>query len=294
MLLKFTSAGRTATARLACLLLALFFCGGTAARAAGFMVSPGRVELPVKPGFERTFPVVVDFSKDEGEAGLPNLRIAVRTEDWTLDPEGGLRTAPAGTLARSATPWLTLSTTEFVIAAGTKQVVRVTVTVPPGTPAGDYYAALYVEDRDPPPPPKEGERRLNIRYRFYSLVYVMVPELTRRGELKKIRVAYDGRAVNVNSLLANGGNSHLRPVHSFEVRDEQDRAVARSEAKETTVLLGGSELSEGLSLKAALPPGKYKLIYQVDFGESQPVQAGQYDFEVTTPVAEKKPAPQIR
>src|SRR5689334_19464576 len=127
MFLTFISSRRFTPARLVCLLLVACWCGGAEARAAGFMVSPGRVELPVRPGAERTFPVVVDYSKDETEGQLPNLRVAVRAEDWTLDPDGGLRTAPAGTLPRSAADWLTLSTTEFAIAAGTKHVVRVTV-----------------------------------------------------------------------------------------------------------------------------------------------------------------------
>jgi hypothetical protein len=173
------------------------------------------------------------------------------------------------------------SPAEFTIASGTKQSIRLTISVPEGTRSGDYYTAVYIEDRNPPPPPKENNPQLNIRYRFYSLIYVMVPDLTRNGEIADLLASTeDGRPI-VKATLKNSGNSHVRGIHSVEIRDEADKVVAEIPKKEASVLLGESQLTTKLKLDKTLPAGKYTVAYTVDFGKGHSIQVGKTKLEVT-------------
>lgn len=266
-------------------LVALLFVFATASassvKAQGFGVSPGRIELEVKPGAERTTVLTVDYGKEEQIKDQPNIRVIARAEDWGLKPDGELLTAPAGTQPRSATNWLIFSPAEFTIAPGTKQTIRLTISVPAGTKPGDYYTAVYLEDRNPPPPPQANNPQINIRYRFYSLIYVMVPELTRRGEITNlVASAEEGKTV-VNATLKNTGNSHIRGIHSVEIKNEADQTVAEIPRKEATVLLGDSEMTLQLALDKRLPAGKYKVVYSIDFGKTQSVLVGKTMLEIT-------------
>ena len=247
----------------------------------GFEVSPGRIELDVKPGNAKTASITTDYSMEGATTALANIRIAVKAEDWGLSPIGQVLSGPAGTMPRSATSWLMFSPAEFTIASGKKQVIRFTFSVPKGTTPGDYYTAIYVADRTPPPPDEKKLLSLNIRYRFYSLIYVMVPNLTRKNEITNVTAGIDKGLPVVKASLKNTGNSHIRSTHSVEFRDETDRVVAEIPKHPATVLLGDSELTQTLRLDKPLAPGQYKVVYTNDAGKGMPIKVGTTILEVT-------------
>ena len=246
----------------------------------GISLLPNRIEVVIPAGTEKTVGVAVDYTRD-APGKMPLLRLAARLEDWALDEKGEVRTAPVNTLPRSAASWITYTPSEFTIAPETRQILRFTITVPKDAAPGDYYLACYVENRLAPPPPTQGKAQLTINFRFYTMIYVMVPGLSRDGELQGLETAMVNGFPIVSPKLANKGNSRIRPMQSVEIRDAADKVVFSSPMSEALVVLGGHSWQMPIPIDAALPAGKYKLAYTVDFGERKPLQRGTSAFEVT-------------
>lgn len=275
------------TRRFALLLLnifapALFCCPiSVNAQAGAIGLDPTRIEVVIPAGTEKTVGATVGYSREIAGVELPPARLISRMEDWTITPDGDVKFAPVNTLERSAASWVTASTSELTLAPETQKVIRFTVSVPKNTAPGDYYFAAYVESRDAPPPPKEGEKRITISFRNYLMVYVLVPGLTFEGELRGLATKVINGIPVVSPTLGNKGNSRLRPKHSFEIRDSADRVVFDSQPSEARVLLGGHSWQMPYIVDAKLPIGLYKVAYKVDFGDKKAVQIGRTTFEIT-------------
>ncbi len=225
--------------------------------------------------------MVVSYNRDFPEAKLPTARLVARLEDWTMDNTANIKLAPTGTMEKSAARFVTYGPAEFNLAADTRQVIRFTINVPKDTPPGDYLLACYIESRNPPPPPGAGGRQLNIMFRYYTMIYVMVPGLTDEGQLADLETkAINGLPI-VSPKLENKGNSHLRPMHSVEIRDANDKVVFSSPMAETTVVLGGKDWQQNFPVDVELSAGNYTLKYSVDFQDKKAIQVGKTTFEIT-------------
>ena len=258
----------------------LFSIDAFAQENGGISLAPNRLEVSIPAGTEKTVGVAVDYTRD-APGTLPLLRLAARLEDWALDEKGEVRTAPINTLPRSAASWITYTPSEFTIAPENRQILRFTISVPKETAPGDYYLACYVENRLAPPPPTQGKAQLTISFRFYTMIYVMVPGLSRDGELLGLDTKITNGYPVVSPKLGNKGNSRIRPMQSVEIRDAGDKVVFSSPMSEALVVLGGHSWQMPIPVDAPLTAGKYKLAYTVDFGDRKPLQRGTSDFVVT-------------
>ncbi len=259
--------------------------GSTAAQSVkgGFGISPMKKEVVIPAGTEKTFPVSANYATgDDPENKALPLRMVARMMDWTINPDDSIKVSAVNTLPRSAASWVVYSPAEFIVQPNSSQMLRFTVSVPKETLPGDYYFAVYVEDRNPPPPPKPGERLLNVRFRFFSLIYIMVPDLTQDGELENLLAKIENGTPIISPKLKNKGNSHLRPSHSFEIRNEADRVVAEMPMQEWHDILSDKSMELRLPVQTELPAGKYKVVYKVDFGVLKlPIYSGKTTFEIT-------------
>lgn len=260
--------------------------GNFAARAqnaeAHIGLDPSRIEVVIPAGTERTFGATVEYSREDRTKEVPLARLIARMQDWTIEDNGEVKFVEANTLPGSASSWVTFGPSEFTLAADKKQIVRFTVSVPKNTKPGDYYFAIYTENRLPPPPPTEfNSKRINVSFRYYTMVYVQVPGLTNDGEL----LALDAKVVNgtpvLTSKFGNKGNSRVRPKHTVEIRDHADKTVFKSDPTETRVVLGGHTIERSYPIDNNLPEGDYKLVYTVDFGDKKALQIGKANFSIT-------------
>ena len=215
---------------------------------------------------------------------LPLARIIARLEDWTVQNDGEIKFAPVGTLERSAKPFVTYSPAEFALDGNNgRQAVRLTFNVPKETPPGDYLLACYFEGRDNPPPPKQGEAQLYVRFRYYSLIYVMVPGLTRNGELIGMNIKVENGKPIIIPKMENKGNSRIRPKHAVEIRDAKDNVVFNSPMSDATAILGGKNWEKPFTIDADLPSGDYTLSYTADFGDYTALRKAKLNFKITEP-----------
>lgn len=261
-------------ARVPLLSAALLACWAPGAAAQGWQVSPARQEIRVAPGESRTFPVRVER---DALPGAPDqaVRFTIAPGDWDIGRQGEMLLYPPQTTADSACDWATFSPTGFTLLPGAAADVRVTVSVPPGTPPGLRRLGLFFEEHSPVPPAGPQTRRLVMRYRLSTLVYVVVPEPERQFALGEVDVARAERGeVVVHAVLRNPGALHLRPTHWVEVRDAAGRTMLRTEATPTMVLLPGRELEVELRAPAGDRPAEpVQIRYVVDPGDNLALQA---------------------
>lgn len=254
---------------------ALTLAGGCAAEIraqGGVSIYPNVAEITVAAGKEKTFALTSAYKLDKPEyaAFLKNTRVVARLSDWQAEASGSIKTAKTGTLERSAAPWVIYSPAEFTLTPGSVQLLRFTVSVPKETAPGDYYFAVYIEDRDPPPP-KEADKKINVRLRIYSLIYVQVPGLTRDGEITGLKAQMTDGIPTVISTFKNTGNSFITPRHAIEVRDQADKLVAEVPMKATRRINGNTEMDVKTALPETLEAGIYKVIYKADAGNNKPI-----------------------
>ncbi len=244
----------------------------------GISLAPARIELEMRPGSETT--VVVDLDYHSTVENSQPVRIVASLNDWTIDRNGQVEFQKANTLPNSASSWLIYSPAETTVTPGNIHAIRVTVSVPKDATAGDHLTALIVEQRPDTIKLNQNRRQMVVRYRMAAVFYIKVPQLTRRGSLESLRAEASADRLLVTPILRNEGNSAIRPITSLKVTDSSGLCIAEVPQKESLPVLGGSELSQPVTLEKPLAPGSYSVRYRVDFQDGNRPTEGVTDLVV--------------
>ena len=237
----------------------------------GISVAPARFEMEMQPGSETTVVVNIDYHNPT-ENSQP-IRLVASLNDWTIDRDGQVQFAKAGTLPNSASSWLIYSPAETTVTPGNLHAIRVTISVPKDATPGDHLSALIIEQRPDNIKLNENRRQVVIRYRMASVFYIKVPQLRRQGSLESLRAEAKEGQVIVSPLLKNSGNSVIRPLTSLKVTDTAGVSIVELPQRESLPLLGGAELVQPLVVETRLAPGTYNVKYRVDFQDgSRPTE----------------------
>lgn len=242
--------------------------------AQGWLATPARHEMLVPPGKSSTFVVRLEREAIRGVAPEP-VRFTVAPGDWDISRSGEVILAPPQSLPESANAWMIFSPAEFTLPPGGVQQVRVTISVPQEMPPGVYRAGLFFEEHSPLPPQQGVPRRVVIRYRMSTLIYVMVPPLQKKIAVHDVEVKGSTEGgLSVRAVLQNLGTVHLRPQHWVELRDGEGKLLLRTDSLPTMVVLPGRELEVELHLPKELPRvSSYQIRYLVDAGRDLPLQS---------------------
>ncbi|HXG90906.1 MAG TPA: hypothetical protein VNN73_00870 [Blastocatellia bacterium] len=252
----------------------------------GIGLAPARFELLMLPGTEKT--VIVNIIYNAGTTDAKPVRLVATLGDWTILANGEMDYQRAGARADSAAPWMIHSPSEVTAVPGKVHPVRVTISVPKDAKPGDHLAALFVESRPDNIKLDQQQRQVVLRFRLAALFYIMVPQLTREGSLQDLKAKADEHGLIITPTIKNGGNSHIRPVHSIKVIDSKGAIVAEYPECESLPVLGGVELSRPILIENNLPPGNYAVHYRVDFKDGGRIVEGQTDLIVENQIAQKK------
>lgn len=142
-------------------------------------VAPARTMLDLQAGQTVTFEATCIAR------GNVNCRATVDTRD-ALRRSAGFQFQPPGDELWSAGRWLSVEPAEFDLDPGDVRTMKVTVTVPEGTPDGEYYAAFFVTAR-PVATPGAGTV-IRAAGSIGSIVYIAIGEHLGRSA---ILVPYD-------------------------------------------------------------------------------------------------------
>lgn len=168
---------------------------------------------------------------------------------------GGFGAGLFGDEVSGTTGWLSYPTSEVTLGPREATVVTFEVAVPAGTAAGQYIAALVIENVEPVS--GSGPVALNQVNRNAIAVAIDVPG-AREPALAIGGVTH--KSVLGSSLLVfdviNPGNTHLRPAGAFRLLDARGSQVTDGAVAMDIVYAGTSTQLEAVLLDP-LPPGDY-------------------------------------
>ena len=261
-----------------CLTTGFFSLAGVAhAQTAGMGLNPGRAEVEILPGSEKTVGFQIESpTSDEPVRG----RLLLSLTDWSLDQNATAVYADPAALPNSASPWTVFSPTAVSISSGQTHLVRVTVKVPVDAKPGVYRTGIFVQERPPATPPIAGTHMLYFRFRYMFTLYVVVPPVTLRGELSDVSMQSEPEGIRLVYEAKNVGSRHLRPRISWSIQNAQQEEITSARNEDFTVLLPFSTVATGPVVASNLPPGRYELAAEMDFNDGAPVQAIRRTVEI--------------
>jgi P pilus assembly chaperone PapD len=255
---------------LALLGFVLFSAVAGHAQTAGLGINPGRSEIEMKPGQEKT--VAFEIEAPPSDVVMRG-RLMLSLADWDIKEDAGIAYSDPATHSNSAASWIVFSPAAVNIASGQKQLVRVTVRLPQSAQPGVYRAAIFVQERPPATPPDSGQHLVYVRFRYVFFLYVVVPPVSIQAELLDVALQIQPGGANLVCSLRNGGSRHARPYISWTIRDANQQVIRSVKQYEASVLLPFSSLNERFPIDETLPPGKYEVTAQVDFQDKGPLHS---------------------
>ncbi len=247
---------------------------------AGLGLNPGRLEIEVKPGGQKTVGFYVEAPPSEETV---RGRVLVSFTDWGLKEDGSMTLSDSGTEPMSAAKWITFSPSAVSISSGQRALVRVTVDVPKDAQPGTYRTGLLVQERPPTIIPKAGEHLVAFHFRYMETLYVIVPPVAADPHLLDAVLEVSGKGLNVVCRMRNEGSALVRPYVTWSLRAEDGHVEMEDISRETTVLLPHSTLAEPIPLSDLPTPGRYQLSMAADFRDGKPIQSIVRTVEISSP-----------
>ncbi len=228
-------------------LLSLLFLLLSSALAADIGITPPRLELSGRPG-ETVSATVTVLTTAPAEQ-----QIATELSDWSLDPEGDIVFLPASSFIYSASDWLNLDMTDFILESSGSQEVRVSLSIPADTALEGTYQSMVFFTVVPVQTETSGVGVLTTT-RIGLAVYLTITG-TEAPELELLDF-YQEDDNSLSLAILNLGNTMSRLSGVVELRDETGAMKYRLEVPDVPVLRD-SERELRLEFPEALESGFY-------------------------------------
>ncbi|MBE3576814.1 MAG: hypothetical protein IMX00_03900 [Limnochordales bacterium] len=212
------------------------------------------------------------------------LHFTTTLADWQISPDGDLELAPAGSLPRSASPWVRVSPREFDVPAKGTFTVRYAISVPATVAdgVGGEYRSMIVAQSQALPSRTGGIMIAGaVAIKVFVQIGAAAPGLAVT-DLREVSRPLSSGAVQPPSFqvqVKNTGNVHLRPVGRLEVR-QGDRLLYQLPINEAaaTVLPDATRIFT-VALPEPLPSGDYQIIALFDYGGAK-LTGGRLNYRV--------------
>lgn len=227
--------------------------------------------------------------------GESPLKMLVYPGDAWTTPDGGLGGPLLGESSKSTGLWVKSEISEVEIQGRETKEIPFRISVPEGTPAGDYMALLFVQEAgkaDEAPEAQGADEKkaafaVTLQTRFAIVLWVRVPGALNPGLALEppVKAVQDGR-LTLSYNLRNDGNVFLKPSTSWVLLAPDGTEVASAPRLEGASLVPGGTMAIPVQLPTdqALVRGSYRL--QVKAGAepkgAAAISASQ-DFEVPLP-----------
>ncbi|MEJ7901079.1 MAG: hypothetical protein WKF63_04485 [Thermomicrobiales bacterium] len=170
-------------------------------------------------------------------------------------PNGGFAAATEDHEPAGATRWIDYPSETFATQPGDERDIELTASVPPGTPPGEYVAALVVQTAEPIGIP--GAETFNQIIRATISVEITVPgEMTSGFGLGAPAVSPAADWWTLDLPITNTGTTRIRPHGELLVTTANGDAVSITQVEMSSVY-GGNTSSVRVELPGHLPLGDY-------------------------------------
>ncbi len=233
----------------------------------------------------------VDRAFDLINTSDETITIGCLFADAMTGPEGTVGVSPAPN-PTGAGGWLSLRDPELdriTLAPGKSRHVPITVSIPPGTPPGDYMGMVVFHEI--PPPRVDGEVHagdasfsIQVVTRIATAVWVRVPGvIEHRVELRAAHKSFADGQLNIVVDVANVGNLYTKVGGSWQLSGPTGRVVLEETSGEWGNLLPSASFSRRIPVSTPRPlvRGEYVLHVRLEYGD--PVQSISRVFELQLP-----------
>jgi hypothetical protein len=181
---------------------------------------------------------------------------------------------PAGKVAHSAHKLIAVVPSQFVLAPGKTQRVRLQVAVPTGTAGGEYHGMVFFETGPQRTEVKRRGATMLFNQRIGETIYVAVPPVRKSATVKGLAYmpADKGQPPRIGLALQNLGTVHVRGTAKLTIAQPDGQPVLELPVTDLTLLRESKRLFY-LPLKAPLAPGRYRAWLSFDYGGEALVQA---------------------
>jgi hypothetical protein len=153
------------------------------------------------------------------------------------------------------TTWLDFPTETVDFDAQEATERSFTVTVPEGTPPGQYITGIAVETANASP--MEGDAPIMVKYRLAAAVLITVPGPVEPSfQIGTISAAVDEQTTTIDGIIENTGNIRVRPEGTLTVTDASGKDVVTAQISMGSVYAGDTTTFQ-VNLPTPLPEGEY-------------------------------------
>lgn len=262
-----------------------------------YITDPGRRAIEASKGF-------YDFYLQPGESvqhvfevensGSEAALYEIYPGDGGNSPSGTLVGTPKGQPAQAAGSWLSLEKAQLQLQPKDAQRVAFRLTVPAGTPVGEYLSYLFIQPEPIQDKPVDGSAGTNqvqsgmqVRTRVGILVLTFVGDVNQRKSAWQVSPpvkAYENGEIFARLKVTNAGNVFLKPRITWSLTNPQGQPVAQAENSELGYVCARQDLTFQIPLSAGkvLARGAYRLNYKI-FDTRHPDLTQEATVEVTLP-----------
>lgn len=225
--------------------------------------SPLRVEIQVAPGGTHTQAVTIT------NPGTTRARIRTTISDWQLTKDGAPQfETPMAGRPYAAAPWVRFAPPEFTLDPSQNGIVRFTVNVPADAPPGGYRTGLLFEVVPESDDHAAATRRVVIRTRMATLIYINVGQPPPSIEMTNLEVRGTAEQAQIVAVLKNSSRRTVRTKGTLIVSDSGGVPVAQIIVPDVPVLPESERMLEigAADAMKPLPAGDYKVELTLDLG----------------------------
>lgn len=196
---------------------------------------------------------------NDGSETVPTLLYVA--DAYTLR-NGGFGLFESESTKNGPATWVDLATEELQLESGSRIERTFMISVPEGTPPGEYMTGIAMETKLPSSTPEATEGvtfRIENQYRVVRAIRVTVPGPIEPGlEIGNISTMYLPSDIVVVVDVINIGNVLNRPSGAVQIKDEDGNVVVAGEVS-LTVVYAGHTAQLWLPLGRDFPAGNYSV-----------------------------------
>lgn len=194
-------------------------------------VSPIRVTVRMEAGEEYTNALrVLNSGKDP-------VRLRAYLEDWYLDEVGTPIFRPAGTVDRTASPWVDVAPADFLLEPGQTEFVRFTIRVPKEIMEAGYHGTILLETL-PLNRAESGQMQMFVQGRIACMMYVTVGNPTKAAAITELTTIRRAGQNYLRVQVANTGDDFIRLAGDMTVRRGDETVGIGTDLPDVPVLPG--------------------------------------------------------
>jgi hypothetical protein len=246
-----------------------------------FVVGPGKIELNIKPGEQKT--TLIKVSNRLGET--KNFHLEVEDFTGSNDPKQPVVLLGGQRGPYSLRDYISFSEADFELRSGQRATIPVTVSIPADAEPGGLYGTVLVSVTSNPTIKEQGGGGSAIVSRIGTLFFVTIPgEVNKNGQVTDFgttgKKKFFGKGpINFEILFKNDSSVHLNPYGQVRIKNMYGEEVGNIVVDPWFALPQSLRLRE-VTWNREFLFGKYTATAQINRGYNDIIDTKEFTFYV--------------